>query len=64
LDCNLEDKTFFRILSNIYLHQITDQCVALKSNIIIHIKICTQSAPTCKGVTVTPSSGSALFCDY
>ena len=36
----------------------------LKNNIKIYIKIFIKAAPTCFGVTVTPSSGSALICAY
>jgi len=34
----------------------------LKLEIKIYIKIYIKTAPTCFGVTVTPSSGSALIC--
>ena len=37
------------------------QWVVLKNNIKIYIKIYIKTAPTCFGVTVTPSSGSALI---
>jgi len=50
------------IIKHLIIHQITHQCVALKSNITIYITICTQSTPTCKGITVTPSSGRTLIC--
>jgi len=36
----------------------------LKNNIKIYIKIYFKTAPTCFGVTVTPSSGSALICAH
>jgi len=35
-----------------------------KNNIKIYIKIYIKTTPTCFGVTVTPSSGSALICAY
>ena len=37
------------------------QWVVLKNNIKIYIKIYINTAPTCFGVTVTPSSGSAFY---
>ena len=37
------------------------KCVVLKNNIKIYTKIYIKIAPTCFGVTVTPSSGSALI---
>jgi len=40
------------------------QSVVLKFNIKMYIKICIRTAPSCFGVTVTPSSGSALICAY
>jgi len=40
------------------------QWVVLKSNIKIYIIIYIKTAPTSFGVTVTPSSGSALICAY
>ena len=40
------------------------QSVVLKNNIKIYIKIYIKTAPTCFGVTVTPSSGSPLICAY
>ena len=45
-----------------FIHQLTHQWVVLKNNIKIYIKIYIKTAPTCFGVTVTPSSGSALIC--
>jgi len=42
------------------VNQLTYQLVVLENNIKIYIK----TAPTCFGVTVTPSSGSALICVY
>ena len=44
----------------LFIHQLMYQSVVLKNNIKIYIK----TAPTCFGVTVTPSSGSALICAY
>ena len=44
----------------LFVHQLMHQWVVLKNNIKIYIK----TAPTCFGVTVTPSSGSALICAY
>ena len=38
--------------------------VVLKNNIKIYIKTHIKRAPTCFGVTVTPSSVSALICAY
>jgi len=50
----------------IFIYSPTDAPVSClkKNNIKIYIKIYTKTAPTCFGVTVTPSSGSALICDY
>ena len=43
-----------------FIYSPTDEPVScLKNNIKIYIKICIKTAPTCFGVTVTPSSGSA-----
>ena len=40
----------------------TDALVScLKNSVKIYIKIDIKTAPTCFGVTVTPSSGRALF---
>ena len=44
----------------LFIHQMMHQSVVLKSNIKTYIK----TAPTCFGVTVTPSSGSALISAY
>jgi hypothetical protein len=41
----------------LFIHQLMHQSVVLKNNIKIYIK----TVPTCFGVTVTPSSGSALI---
>jgi len=44
-----------------FIYPTTDALVScLKNNIKIYIK----TAPTCFGVTVTPSSGSAFICAY
>ena len=48
------------IIKVLFIHQLMHQWVVLKNNIKIYIK----TAPTCFGVTVTPSSGSALICAY
>jgi len=53
----------FNMLSTItvlFIHQLMHQWVVLKNNIKIYIYI--KTAPACFGVTVTPSSGSALIC--
>ena len=44
----------------LFIHQLMHSWVVLKHNIKIYIK----TAPTCFGVTVTPSSESALICAY
>jgi len=49
------------IYSQSFIYSPTDSLVScLKNNIKIYIK----TASTCFGVTVTPSSGSALICAY
>ena len=48
--------------SFIYTPTVTQ--VSCLKNIKIYIKIYIKTAPTCFGVTVTPSSGSALICAY
>ena len=60
----------------LFIHQLMHQWVVLKNNIKIYtkfyikiytkfyIKIYIKTAPICFGVTVTPSSGSALICAY
>jgi len=45
----------------LFIHQLMHQWVVLKKN---SIKIYIKTALTCFGVTVTPSSGSALICAY
>jgi len=48
-----------------FIYSQTDAPVScLKKNIKIYIKIYIKTVPTCFGVTVTPSSGSALICAY
>jgi len=47
-----------KIAKVLFIHQLMHQSVVLKNNIKVYIK----TAPTCFGVTVTPSSGSALIC--
>jgi len=47
----------FDIIKVLFTHQLM---LVLKNNIKIYIK----TAPTCFGVTVTPSSWSALICVY
>ena len=48
-----------------FIYSPTDALVScLKNNIKIYIKIYIKTAPTCYGVTVTPSSGIALICAY
>ena len=44
--------------------ELTQQWAVLKNNIKMYIKIYIKIAPTCFGVTVTPSSGSALIRAY
>ena len=52
------------ILSN-FIYSPTDALVScLKNNIKIYINIYIKTTPTCFGVTVTPSSGSALIHAY
>ena len=54
---------FFR--PSIFL--LTNWCtneLSLKKHIKIYIKIYVKTAPTCFGVTVTPSSGSVVICAY
>jgi len=47
------------------IYSPTDALVScLKNNIKSYIKIYIKTAPTCFGVTVTPSSGSALIRAY
>ena len=46
------------IIKVLFIHQLMHQWVVLKNN----IKIYNKTAPTCFGVTVTSSSGSALIC--
>ena len=50
-------KNFITVL---FIHQLMHQWVVLKNDIKIYIK----TAPTCFGVRVTPSTGSALICAY
>ena len=48
-----------------FIYSPTDAPVScLKNNIKIYIKIYIKTAPTYFGVTVTPSSESALICAY
>ena len=49
-----------------FIYSATDTLVSClkKNNIKIYITIYIKTAPTCFGVTVTPSSGSALICVY
>jgi len=48
-----------------FIYSPTDALVScLKNNITIYIKIYIKTAPTHFGVTVTPSSGSALIRAY
>jgi len=49
------------IIKVVFIHQVMHQWVVLKNNIEIYIKIYIKTAPTCFGVTVTASSGSALI---
>jgi len=51
----------FKVL---FIHQLMHKWVVLKNSIKIHIKIYIKMAPTCFGVTVTPSSDSALIGAY
>jgi len=44
-----------------FIYSPTDALVSFRKN---NIKICIKTAPTCFGVTVTPSSGSALIRAY
>ena len=48
------------IIKVLFIHQLMHQWVVLKNSIKIYIK----TAPTCFGVTVTPSSENALICAY
>jgi hypothetical protein len=49
----------------VFIYSPTDAPVScLKKNFKIYIKIYIKTAPTRFGVTVTPSSGSALICAY
>ena len=53
------------IIKDLFIYSPTDAPVScLKNNTKIYIKIYIKTAPTCFGVTVTPSSGSALICAY
>ena len=48
-----------------FIYSPADALVScLKNNIKIYIKIYIKTTPTCFGVTVIPSSGSALICAY
>jgi len=48
-----------------FIYSPTDAPVScLKNRIKTYIKFHTKTAPTCFGVTVTPSSGSTLICAY
>jgi hypothetical protein len=48
-----------------YIYSPTDALVrCLENKIKIYIKIYIKTAPTCFGVTVTPSAGSTLKCGY
>jgi len=49
-----------------FIYSPTDALLSClkKNNIKIHIKIYIKTAPTCFGVTVTPSSWSAVICAY
>jgi len=48
-----------------FIYSPTDALAScLKNSIKIYIKIYIKTAPTYFGVTVTPSSGSALICAY
>jgi len=49
------------IVKVLFIHQLMHQWVVLKNSIKIHVKIYIKTAPRCFGVTVTPSSGSALI---
>jgi len=44
-----------------FIYSPTDALVSCLKN---NIKIYTKTAPTCFGVTVTPSTGIALICAY
>jgi len=65
-DCNTYSGNFhirtvrLDIIKVLFIHQLMYQWVVLKNNIEIYI----ETAPTYFGVTVTPSSGSALICAY
>jgi hypothetical protein len=50
------------IITVLFIHQLMHQWVVLKNNIKIYSTIYITTAPTCFGVTVTPSSRSALIC--
>ena len=52
------------IIKVLFILQLMHQWVVLKKNIKIYINICIITASTYFGVTVTPSSGSALICVY
>jgi len=49
------------IINVLFIHQLMHKLIVLKKN---NIKIYIKTAPTCFGVTFTPSSGSALICAY
>ena len=54
------------IMNQSFIYSPTDAPVSClkKNNIKIYIKIYNKTAPTCFGVTVTPSSVSGLICAY
>jgi len=60
---NFHIRTVHLDIMKVLFIQGTDALVMrLKNNIRIYIKIYIKTAPTCFGVTVTPSSGGALIC--
>ena len=48
-------------VSYFFIYSLTDEPVSCLQNIKIYITIYIKTAPTCFGVTVTTSSGRALF---